>query len=91
MPVAAIVEPADAIEAAFGPAGRIAVNAGSATGAVASPRLARLVGTLRIAAGLFTARLRGRRNTLLFDADGLPLREPLVLGRTQRDALSLDP
>lgn len=91
VPVSAIAEPADAIEAAFGPAGRIAVNAGSATGAVASPRLARLVGTLRIAAGLFTARLRGRRNTLLFDADGLPLREPLVLGRTQRDALSLDP
>lgn len=91
VPVAAIAEPADAIEASFGPAGRLAVNTASATAAVASPPLRRLAGTLRIAAGLFAARLRGRRNKLLFDADGLPLREPLVLGRTQRETLSADP
>lgn len=91
VPVAAIAEPADAIEAAFGPAGRVAVNTASATAAVASSRLARLAGTLRIVAGLLAARLRGRRNTLLFDADGLPLREPLVLDRAQREALSADP
>lgn len=91
VPVAAIAEPADAIEAAFGPVGRVAVNTASATAAVASSRLARLAGTLRIVAGLLAARLRGRRNTLLFDADGLPLREPLVLDRAQREALSADP
>ena len=91
VPVPAIAEPADVVEAAFGPRGHIAVNAGSASAPVASSRLARLVGTLRIVAGLLSARLRGRRNRLLFDADGLPLREPLVLGRAQREALSLGP
>jgi hypothetical protein len=91
VPVSAIAEPADVIEGAFGSRGHIAVNAGSATVLVASPPLARLAGTLRIVAGVLSARLRGRRNRLLFDTDGLPLREPLVLGRTQRDALSLDP
>ena len=91
VPVPAIAEPVDAVEAAFGPRGRIAVNAGSAIAPVASPRLARLAGTLRIVAGVLSARLRGRRNRVLFDADGLPLREPLVRGRAQREAMSLDP
>ena len=90
VPVPAIAAPADAIEAAFGPRGRIAVNAGSAIVPVASPRLAGIIGTLRIAVGVIAARLRGRRNMLLFDADGLPLREPLVLDRAQREALSAD-
>lgn len=91
VPVPAIAEPAEAIDAAFGPRGRIAVNVASATAPVASPRLARITGTLRIAAGVIAARLRGRRNTLLFDAYGLPLREPLVLDRAQREALSAEP
>ena len=91
VPVPAIAAPADAVEAAFGPRGRIAINAGSAITPVASPLLVRLAGTLRIVAGVLSARLRGRRNRVLFDPDGLPLREPLVLDRARREALSLDP
>jgi hypothetical protein len=91
VPVPALAEPAEAIDAAYGPRGRIAVNTESATGEVESSGLARFAGTLRIVANLLGARLRGRRNVLLFDADGLPLREPLVLDRAERDALTAGP
>lgn len=88
VPVPAIAEPAAAIDAAYGPCGRIAVSPESALGNVAASGLARFAGTLRIVANLLGARLRGRRNAVLFDADGLPLREPLVLDKAERDALT---
>lgn len=88
VPVPAIAEPAAAIDAAYGPRGRIAVSPESALGNVAASGLARFAGTLRIVANLLGARLRGRRNAVLFDADGLPLREPLVLDKAERDALT---
>jgi hypothetical protein len=91
VPVPAIAEPADAIDAAYGAPGRIAVNTGSATGEVKGSGLARVTGTLRIVANLLAAKLRGRRNTLLFDEDGLPLREPQLLDKAERDALSAGP
>ncbi len=91
VPVAAIVEPADAVDAAFGPHGRIAVNTASAKGEVKSSALAQFAGTLRILANVLGARLRGRRNALLFDAAGLPLRDPIVLDKAQRDALMAGP
>jgi hypothetical protein len=91
VPVPAIAEPADAIDAAYGAPGRIAVNTGSATGEVNGSGLARFTGTLRIVVNLIAAKLRGRRNTLLFDADGLPLRAPRVLDKAERDALSAGP
>lgn len=88
VPVPAIAEPADAVEVAFGPESRVTLNTESATGQVARTRLALLGGTLRIFANLFAARLRGRRNALLFDAAGAPLRQPLVLDKAQRDTLN---
>ena len=87
VPVPALADPVDAVDAAYGRPGRIAVNTASATRKVASSGVARFVGTLRIIANVLGARLRGRRNAVLFDAEGLPLREPMVLNKAERDAL----
>lgn len=88
VPTQGIAEPAETVDAVFGPCHRIVLETQSATGAVKPTRLALFGGTLRIFAGLIGARLRGRRNALLFDAgEGRPIREPEVLSLEQRKKL----
>ncbi len=79
-----------AVDAAFGPRGRIVLNTGSATAPVRATPLALLTGGLRIFAGLIGARLRSERTSPFFDASGRPLREPEVISREQRAALERD-
>lgn len=77
-----------ALEAAFGPRGRVIVNGPSATAPVKANPVAFALGGLRIAAGMLGARLRGEHATAFFDANGRPLREPHVITREERAALS---
>lgn len=75
-------------DAAFGPL-RIALNAKSALGEVASTPLASFAGVLRIMRGLLGARLRGRhRDNPFFDpGSGEPVRTPHVLDKAARAAV----
>jgi hypothetical protein len=79
-----------AVDAAFGPRGRIVLNSGSATAPVQATPLALVAGMLRIFAGLIGAWLRRDRASPFFDASGRPLREPEVISREQRAALERD-
>lgn len=81
---------AEAVDAAFGPRGRIVLGAKSATAPVKSTTLAFIAGGLHIFAGLIGARLRRERASPFFDASGRPLREPEVISREQRAALEQD-
>lgn len=88
LPVAAIAESEAAVTACCGAQGHTIISPESATAAVNPTRGALLAGTLRIVTKLASARLRGRRNTLLFAADGQPIRAPQVLSLEQRRALA---
>lgn len=79
--------PAEALDDAFGPAGRTVLNTGSAGGKVAATPLAFLSGGLRIFANIIKARLRRQPPSLFFDAGGRPLRTPEVLSAAERKAL----
>lgn len=72
--------PPAAVDAAFGPAARIVLNTGSATGQVRATPLAFAWGGLRIFAGIMGARLRGRLASPFFDDSGRPIREPQLAG-----------
>ena len=76
-----------ALDAAFGPRGRIVLNSPSATAPVRATPLAFLMGGLRIFTGLIGARLRRERSSPFFEASGRPLREPDVISREQRAEL----
>ncbi len=80
----------EAVDAAFGPRGRVVLGARSATAPVSATPLAFAMGGLRIFAGLIGARLRRERANPFFDANGRPLREPDVISREQRTALEQD-
>lgn len=86
LPAASLGQPA-AVDKAFGPAGRTAINTGSARGEVKSTPAAFLVDGLRIAAGILGARLRRQPPSLFFDADANPIRTPRVLDRAERAPL----
>ncbi|MDE2382484.1 MAG: hypothetical protein KGL71_09785, partial [Xanthomonadaceae bacterium] len=73
LPVAAIAESEAAVTANCGAQGHTIISPESATAAVNPTRGALLAGTLRIVTKLASARLRGRRNALLFAADGQPI------------------
>lgn len=79
--------PPQAVDAAFGPRGRIVLNTKSATAPVRATPLGFAIGGLRILAGILGARLRRERATPFFHADGRPVREPEVVGRETRTAL----
>lgn len=79
--------PPQAVDAAFGPAGRTVLNTGSATGKVKPTPFAFLRDGLRIFRGVLGARLRKQPPTLFFDPDGKPTRTPHVLHAAQRKAL----
>jgi hypothetical protein len=88
VPVPAIAVPADAITAAIGAAGQMAIFPENATGNVAPTRIASLMGTMRIVRKLLAARLGGRRNAVFFDAtSGAPICSPEVLSLEQRQGL----
>ena len=76
-----------AVDAAFGPRGRVVLNTQSATAPVRATPFAFALGGLRILAGIIGARLRRERVSPFFDAQGRPLREPEVVSREQRAAL----
>ncbi len=87
LPVPVIAEAEAAVTARFGAQGHTIISPESATAAVNPTRGALLAGTLRIVSKLASARLRGRRNTLLFAVDGQPIHEPQVLTLEQRRGL----
>jgi hypothetical protein len=68
----------DAVDAAFGPAGRCVINTDSATAPVRATPLAFAFGGLRIAMGILGARLRKLRASPFFDDAGRPIRSPEV-------------
>jgi hypothetical protein len=76
------------LDAALGPADRLAANTASATAPVKPARLRFMLGGLRIFGPVILARLRGRRaGAPFFDAQGRPVREPEVISREQRERL----
>lgn len=77
-----------AMEAAFGPRDRVVLNTASATAPVKATPVAFAVGGLRILSGILGARLRRERSSAFFDGNGRPLREPHVITREERAALS---
>lgn len=64
------------LDAAFGTEGRCVINTGSATAPVSPTPFAFATQGLRIVRGILWARLRGRRDSPYFDADGQPVRTP---------------
>lgn len=88
LPVACLDAPETAVSAAFGPGGRVALSTESATAPVTPTRWALLGGIVKIVANVVGARLRGRRNGLLFAEDGAPIRPVQVLTLEQRRALA---
>ena len=87
LPVPAIAEGESSLAASVGPQGHTRIHPETATAAMVPTKMALLTGTLRIVANLLAARLSGRRNVLLFSADGQPISEPQVLTLEQRRAL----
>lgn len=78
------LSPAREVDQAFGPKGRVVLNAGSAQGQVKPTPLAFLFGGLRIFRGIVWARLRGQKPTLFFDGEGRAVRTAQVLSSEQR-------
>lgn len=76
------------LEAAFGPRDRVVLNTQSATAPVKTAPVAFALGGLRILMGILGARLRRERVSAFFDANGRPVREPHVITREERAALS---
>lgn len=70
------------VDATFGPARRCVISTDTATGTVEKHRLATAWGVLRVAMGLLSAKLRGRRESPFFDqATGQPIRTPQIVDR----------
>ncbi|HEV7270856.1 DUF6151 family protein [Pseudoxanthomonas sp.] len=80
-----------AVDAAFGPRGRIVLKAADATDDVAATPVALLFGSLRIAADIAAARLRRQTPSLFFDANGQPHRTAYPLTREERASAYLEP
>lgn len=73
----ACLAPAEAVDAAFGPAGRCVVHAGSATSPVRPTRLAFIGAGLGVATGILGARLRRQRSSPFYDeTTGEPIQAP---------------
>lgn len=87
MVTACLDAPPQAVDAAFGPRDRIAINTSSATATVRARPLGFALGGLRIFAGILGARLRRERATPFFDDAGQPLRVPEVISRERRAEL----
>lgn len=83
----------DAVErdAAFGPRGRIVLNAGSAMDRVRPTPFALLSGGLRIAAGITMAKLRRQTPSLFFDMNGQPHRTAHPLSAQERRSARPEP
>lgn len=75
-----------AIDASLGARDRVVLNAQSATCRVQGTPVAFVLGGLNILRHMLAGRF-GRRTPSPFDADGHPLRAPLVLTAAQREAL----
>ena len=88
--VTACLTPPAAVHAAFGPAGRVVLNTGSAIGEVRQTPLAFVLGGARIAAGILGAKLRQQTPSLFFTPAGQPLRTAYPLSADERDALGLE-
>lgn len=88
--VAACLTPPAAVDAAFGPAGRVVLNTGSAIGDVRGTPLAFVLGGARIAAGILGARIRQQTPGLFFTSAGQALRTAYPLSADERRALGLD-
>jgi hypothetical protein len=71
--------PAQAVDQAYGPAGRVVINTGSAKGEVKKTPLGFIRGGIRILGGILRARLSGQKPTLFFDAEARPIRTPQVI------------
>ena len=76
------------LDEALGPRGRIRLFPRQATAPVAATPLRMALGGAGIFGHLAWARLRGRRNLLVFDPDGTPVREPRTLTREERAAVT---
>ena len=88
--VTACLTPPAAVDAAFGPAGRVVLNTGSAIGEVRGTPLAFVLGGARIAAGILGAKLRQQTPSLFFTPAGPALRTAYPLSADERDALGLE-
>jgi len=89
MVVASLV-PALDVDAAFGPAGRVVLNTGSAIGDVPGTPVAFVLGGARIATGILSAKLRRQPPCLFFAPAGQTLRTAYPLSTGERDALGLE-
>lgn len=81
----------DAVDAVIGPRDRVVLNAKSATRAVASTPLPFLRGGLSIFGHILGALFGGPQPSPFFDAEGRPLRRPVVLTAEQRESLGANP
>lgn len=88
--VTTCLPPAAGVDAAFGPAGRVVLNTGSATGAVRGTPVAFLLGGARIAAGILGAKVRRQAPGLFFNPSGQTLRTAYPLSAGERDAVGLE-
>lgn len=87
LPTACLDATPEAIDASIGKRDRVVLNSGSATCPVASTPVAFVIGGLRILGNILAARLGERPPSPFFDADGLWIRTPQVLGADERAAL----
>lgn len=88
--VTACLAPSEEVDAAFGSAGRVALNTGSAIGEVRGTPLLFLMGGARIAAGILAAKLRRQTPGLFFTPTGQTLRTAYPLSAGERDAVGLE-
>jgi hypothetical protein len=72
------------LDSAFGRRDRIALFRKHAGGPVKTTPLAFAAGGLGILVNVLAARLRGKRESPFFDAEGQPIRKPQVLSRDER-------
>lgn len=79
----------DALDLELGPRDHVVLNTASATGPVRRTPLAFLLAGLEIFAHVAMAKLRRRRDTTFFDAEGQPIRPPQVLTPEQRASAGL--
>jgi hypothetical protein len=88
--VTTCLSPAEGVDVAFGPAGRVALNTGSATGEVRGTPVAFLLGGARIAAGILGAKVRRQTPGLFFNPSGQTLRTAYPLNAGERHAVGLE-
>lgn len=87
MVLGGVQAPAAEVDKVLGPRERIVLFRKQARGEVKPTPVAFALGGLSIMRHLLGARLRGKRNTTLFDETGVPKREVQVLTLEQRHAL----